>query len=632
MLSGFFITGLLRREIDRTGSIDLIAFWGRRARRLLPAAALVGLSTVVAGSLLTEVLDARRFAIDGLYTSVFAMNWRSVSVGTSYLADPDPSPFLHYWSLGVEEQFYLVWPVLLLALAVVCRHRPRSISPALAGLAGLVGVVSFVIALRQTHGAQPFAYFATYARIWQLALGGLLAVATPLLARPGAAARLVCRWAGLAAIVLFYLDTPLDVIYPGWYALPPTFGAALIVAAGVPRSGGTDPSSREPVARILGAGPMQAVGQYSYGWYLWHWPPLVLLPLALDRPLITSELVACAGLTLGLAVLSFHLLEQPVRSSTWLGAVRGRRSLAMGLALVGATALASQSAAMIATWQAGHTSTRSAAGIRLDPQPAAAAAERPRPTSDGCEVSLSSNALSGDCRYRPDTGRGDVLLLGDSHAVQWFPGVDAMARRHHWGLRVWARASCPLADVTKVAAGGPARACDRWRNDVMRRAIAAHPSLVLVAGYASVVPSLYDRGQHRIVGGARARQLYQDGLEHELGRLRAAGIRVLLIRDNPSFDVAAPKCVLAHERHVSLCSAPRRHALRTAADLNAAKAVPGVHWLDLTRVFCSATRCHQVIGATLAYRDTNHLTIEMIMRLRPRLEAAALRTIAPKPR
>lgn len=289
---------------------------------------------------------------------------------------------------------------------------------------------------------------------------------------------------------------------------------------------------------------------------------------------------------------------------------------------------AAQSASAIATWRTEQTQIADAHGTVLRPQPGVAAAEQPQPLKDGCEVSLSAKTFSPECRYLPDAGRGDVVLVGDSHAVQWYSGVRAVAARRSWGLRVWARASCPLADVSKVGAGGPAQDCNAWRENVMGRLLTARPSLVIVAGYASIVPSLYDRTSGRLVRGAAARALYETGLRTELRRLRDAGIAVLLIRDNPAFDVSGPKCALEHADHLAACSVTRRHALQTTVELRAAHAVPGVHVLDNTSLYCDARRCHQVIGSTLAYRDSNHLTLKMVSSLTARLGAAADQAIS----
>lgn len=617
VLSGFFITGLLLREGRRSGRVDLLAFWGRRARRLLPAAGLVLVLTVVASAVLATALDARRFAIDAAYATVFSVNWRFAAQGDSYLADPEPSPITHFWSLGVEEQFYLVWPILLLGLALVARRR---LARAVFGLAVVAGGVSFAVALRLTTTDQPYAYFATYSRVWQLALGAAVAAVAVSTSRRGmpVPARILLRWAGVGAIVSFYVLAPRDVVYPGWIALVPTLGAVAVVAAGL----GAAPD-REPLGRLLSTAPAQLLGRYSYGWYLWHWPPLVLLPLALGHRLSGLQLLGVAGLTLLAAIGSYHLVEHPLRSSRVLARRHGLPSLALGLAVVLVGGGVAVAATRAANNDLAHSSVASSAG-ELVPQPGPAAAQVPQPSRDGCQRTRHDASTELSCRYLPDRGHGDVVLVGDSHATQWFPAVEDIARSRGWGLRVWTRESCPLAGVTKQGDGPDGRyvVCNAWRDKVMRTLIASPPSLVVTVGFASRPSAIWDDGVGRFVVGPRALALEKRGFETELTRLRDARVPVLLIGDNPSYAQSGPKCALQFPEQLRRCSSKLRNGLHGSVDLQAARSVPGVRTLDLTSRFCPDRRCRQILGRVLAYRDDNHLTAEAVRVFRPELERA----------
>jgi hypothetical protein len=234
---------------------------------------------------------------------------------------------------------------------------------------------------------------------------------------------------------------------------------------------------------------------------------------------------------------------------------------------------------------------------------------------------------SPECRYLPDRGHGDVILVGDSHAAQWFPAVELIARSRGWGLRVWTRAACSFADVQHTLGTARARSCDTWRATQTKQLISAHPSLVIVSSYASVLPTVFDPTTGELLRGTAALAVYEAGFQRELAELRAAGLAVLVIRDNPSFAQSGPQCLLLHAANPAACSEPRSSALAAAADLQAAHAVAGVGVADFTSTFCTARRCHQVIGSTLAYRDENHLTIEIVLKLAAQLEAAALRTV-----
>jgi peptidoglycan/LPS O-acetylase OafA/YrhL len=326
VLSGFLITGLLLREHKRLGQVSLPEFYARRARRILPASTLVVVSTVTATFLLLGTNRAIRVATDGQWASLFAANLRLIQQGTNYLsAQLPPSPLEHYWSLAVEEQFYLVWPSLFwLVIALTRGRRPRTSLAVI--LAGVI-TASLTWCIWQTGRDGTVAYFSPLTRAWELAAGALLAVGVPIVlrlpVRLGVAFSIVGVLAIPAAGLLFDTNTP----FPGYAVVLPVGGTFLAVA------GGTIAPTRG-LEGLLATRPLQWLGKRSYAWYLWHWPLLVIAAGRIGHPVTALENVGLCLIALGLAAISFSLIEHPIHRSTRLMTRTPWLSVALGAVLV----------------------------------------------------------------------------------------------------------------------------------------------------------------------------------------------------------------------------------------------------------------------------------------------------------
>ena len=332
VISGFLITGLLFREVSTAGTVRLRRFYGARARRLLPASATVGVVTAIGSAVLLPPLQARTVIGDGIASALYVGNYRFIFQGVDYLApEMAPSPFLHYWSLGVEEQFYLVWPALIIGTAWLIRrarrrtrtHATSSQSPYLVVLA-LVAAVSFALSLVVTYWLPFVAFFSLPTRAWQLAVGGLVALTAGQWRRLPATVATIAGWGGLALILLACILLSTTTLYPGTAALLPVLGTALVIGAGCA-------AHSQGCGRVLALSPMRAVGRVSYSWYLWHWPVLLLAPPLLGHPLGLAGRLATVVVSGGLAVLTLHLIENPLRFAAPV-----RRSPIGSLALGGA--------------------------------------------------------------------------------------------------------------------------------------------------------------------------------------------------------------------------------------------------------------------------------------------------------
>ena len=310
VLSGFLITGLLLREHERTGRISFVGFYRRRVKRIVPALVVVLLVTVLAARFVFSASRWRDVVGDAVWSLLFAGNWRFAVQSTDYFEqDRAVSPLQHYWSLGVEEQFYLVWPWLLLLVFVLLRNRPRRARLAAGAVIASLSAGSLVWALHQTRTDAAVAYFSTLTRAWELGLGALVAVAAPAFARLPGWSRPVLSWLGLATMVVSLFTVRADAGFPAPGVLLPVVATALVVLAGtgVPQQRLLAPLTN----RVSGY-----LGDISYSLYLWHFPVIVLgKALFGDSPAVLVGLLAA---TLLLAVYSFHLLEDPVRRSGWL--------------------------------------------------------------------------------------------------------------------------------------------------------------------------------------------------------------------------------------------------------------------------------------------------------------------------
>ena len=490
VISGFLITGLLLRELERRGRISFRAFYARRVRRLAPAGAVVLLVTLVATFLLVDPLDRPDLLADGAAAALSFGNMRFAAQASDYFATVStPSPFLHFWSLAVEEQFYLVWPALLAGVALLARGRRVRLAVGVA--MALVIVASFAINLVITNVSVDWAFYSLPTRAWQLAAGGLVAVLGQPLRRVPAAVQAGLGTAGLLAIVVSALVIDGSVPYPGVAAAVPTLGAvALLVAAG-----------RGP-ARLLTLAPVRFLGQISYSLYLWHWPLLVLPAAALGAALAPNQVVGLMCLAVVVAWLSWRYVETPFRAgfggrlSRWPGrvvavGVTGLLALALlagGLSWQQTQALAAAAGtpeptvlsggpcsparprrrarrrrrpARLAVPSAGPSPSGPvsyALPADVHPTPAGARADQTETQlrADGC-MGLDATSVPPTCFYGDPNGTFTLALVGDSHAAQWFLALDAIAKARHWRLETFAKVRCPFLDIRMINIAGEAR-------------------------------------------------------------------------------------------------------------------------------------------------------------------------------
>ncbi|WP_025274357.1 SGNH hydrolase domain-containing protein [Haloglycomyces albus] len=605
VVSGFLITGLLIREKERHGRINLPAFYGRRARRLLPAATTVLVTTLVAAWFLLPPLRIRDIAWDAVTSALSVANWRYIDQQTDYLAGhSEPSPLLHFWSLAVEEQFYLLWAPLAAVCVLTARWRR-----ALAVTIAVIAVVSFLLNLWWVESSGPLAYFSTPSRAWQFAVGAALALVPRFLDEQAAWLKhclAALATAGLLTAMVWFDAT---TAFPGSAALLPTLAAALLIAVG--------PQSN----RLLRLPALRWAGRVSFGWYLWHWPVLILFHAAWGPQHWAVNLLIVAVAVLP-AWLTLVTVEQPIRfhQPRYHRVSAGLSVGASSMIIPVIVALLVGSGAMKVLEQQGQWTD-------LDPGGSGSRWEAGLPVSTDREQPLSPSPLeasqdfgtAGDCQLEPteiehDTcvrGDGDrIVVFGDSHASQWLPAIEAIAHERDAAVEILTKSGCPVPSMTvhNDQLDRSYTECDDWREAMFKRIESGPPpALILVASL-----NRYSADADEVTSA----------WETSLSRLTDSGAPVAYLRDTPypGFDV--PTCLSNDPSDWESCEFPRTDGLwpDPTAERIAQDVWDDVHLIDLSPTLCSADTCPSVVDNLLLYRDESHLTQAAVSRLTARLE------------
>ena len=628
VISGFLISRQLMTELDSTNKISFRRFYARRARRILPAATLVIVVTLLAAWKWYPPLQVKSATVDGLDSALSVVNWRFAIQGTDYFQATTPvSPFQHYWSLSVEEQFYMLWPALLLGLAVFLGKRFGRRSTLVWSALAIIAV-SLFFSLTTTESSPSWAYFGSQTRAWELAFGALLAITVTVWTRMPPALASQMSWLGLGMIVLAAITYSDSTVYPGAAVMLPVVGSAFVIAGGCPGW----PRSAE---FVLKRRPMQFLGMTSYSWYLWHWPILIMLPFVLGHALSTLEIWGVVLGSLALATATYYLVERPIRTQQSL-VRKPSRGLLLGAGLVSVSVCAAiaisvsfvvpgGSGEAVAAPAATLTSLQSAitAGTELkalpsNVTPALAAAGTDHPDSQGCLVEIADLAPPPDaqCTFGDLTANRTFVVMGDSHANAWFPAMVAFATEHHWRFVLYAKAGCPPGNYPNYFSELTNRVyteCDTWRSSVFDRVDALKPAVVIVTS------------QTRTVAVEPA------GMATTVDNLKASGARVIYLEDTPYPGTtvgAIPDCLAAHPDDVQQCSLDRSDPLnrldtmiQRTTEADAAKTAGATIW-DPTEWFCTATTCPPIIGNIVVYSDNSHTTATYITWLAPEFGAA----------
>jgi peptidoglycan/LPS O-acetylase OafA/YrhL len=651
VVSGFLITSLLVSEKESSGTISLSSFYARRVRRLLPVSAVVAISTLIASWVWLEPLRLRSVANDVLAVATFSSNFVFASRGADYLQSTlPPSPLQHYWSLAVEEQFYVVWPVLIAMICLGATATGRvNVRVRIGLLSAGVGVASFVLCMRMMDSSQPWAFFSPHTRAFELAAGAFIAVVPMMTMKWVRTASAIAAWCGLIGIIVTVIQFDERTRFPGPWALAPVLATVVVL-----RGGNATPWA--PVL-LLKLAPFQWLGSRSYSAYLWHWPILIVVAAAFNRELSVVDGLVCTAIALGLSEFSFRFIENPVRHNI---RIRGLRAAALATAIIavvaGAGVIARNNPPAIAVGPDATTPTvigdttlpsgLAATTTTLVPtapnlpsrgEPVQAIVEAasmtglPGNLTPGLQRALSdmpiiynNNCHAGFSAVRPkncvfgnETSPVVVGLYGDSHAAQWFPAFEKVAIKRNWKLITYTKRGCPPAEIPTFSSvlGKVYKECAPWRRNVLDQMVTDGVQVVFVAQF------------ERLLSASTRKPMWQkewrEGLQGTVTELESRGIKPVLMEDTPYPGQDVPTCLSRSYTNIQQCSPSVSVAYRD--DMNEMlvdfdRAGQQVLWVR--NWFCITTSCPTVVGNILVYRDDNHMTVSFASLIAPLLDAA----------
>jgi len=616
VISGYLITGLLARAAERDGRVSLLDFYSRRARRLLPAATLVLTFAFVGMFFLLPEARWEETVIQIAASALYIQNWVLAWLSVDYLgAEQAASPVQHYWSLAIEEQFYFIWPWIMIGCLFLARHglsRRRIFTFALAAIftASLAASVYFTAQQPQS------AYFVTYTRAWELALGGLLALTIHRISIESQWLRAALLIAGLAAIVGSAAVFTEATAFPGIAALVPTVGAVLVLLAGDVRLG---------AFKGLNAIWLGYIGDRSYSIYLWHWPLVVFYTVRVEiiDPMAGLGILALA---LVLSHLCYEHVEQRFRHP---GKPREWRPLGMALASICMCLLAAGSTIYLLRSQ----SVSADAGTDLYPGPAALLADASVPLGVDTLPSLANlkrdlpvvyglgchqNQESAEpisCTLGDPNGTKTMVITGDSHAANWIPALDIVARDNGWKLVTFTKSACAFSRVEVQVQGKPYTACMQWRENALAKIKEIGAEVMFTS-----------QSRYGYIEDAEMAA----GLTSVWQELIASGVRVVPIQDTPWMPFEPGDCL--QDGDFDLCTAPRAEVVARDVFYQAASALSGVKVVDLVDAICDPQTCFSVVGNVIVWRDPHHLTATFAAALAPYLaQQAGFEVHAAKP-
>jgi len=575
VISGFLITGLLLREIERTGTINFKEFYARRFKRLLPTSFFVLLVTAVASWLLIPATMRSSLGRDIIAASLYVSNYLFAWWQADYQnLDATPSPVIHYWSLAVEEQFYLIWPLLILFFFIAATKFKKKILLTL--LVATVTALSFVFSIYQTETSPIWAFYSLPTRAWELGLGALLVLLPPIKTK---------KLVGLLGFIFIIVSAFIfgeTTAFPGVNAVLPVLGTVMLIS--------TINSWPPFLNDVANSRMFQWLGEISYPLYLWHWPLLVLPSTYFARPLAIYERILAIIATIILADLTHRFIEEPFRKHKTEPTLVFKRSGVITLVsvLIGSAIIFSSSDKIDVS---GINGAVSLAQIKA----------RPLVYDDGCHANYAQTK-SDKCEYADTKSDKTMVLYGDSHAAQWFPALVEIASRSGYRLISLTKSACPSVETVRLDQGGfKMSRCKQWRINTIKRIQEINPDVLIMSSfqYFAQPPRIADR-----------EKWWNDGQRKLLTEVKNVSPHLIYLTDTPHPLRDIPACLANYS--ISKCNTTQRSEDLSISGFNVINPNP---WL------CSRV-CPAVKDGVVAYRDASHISVDIAIALIPRLTQA----------
>lgn len=623
IVSGFLLIGSLGRELQSYKRVDLVAFLSRLARRLLPAAFAVIVTIIVTGPFWLPKIQWDDTIEHLAASTLYVENWLLAFNSIDYLArETTGSPVQHYWAMSAQVQSLVTIAILLTFFGWAMRITRTSVTEKglLWLLSGLFSV-SLLYSVVTTANNQAFAYFDTFARIWEFAAGGLVALLTPKI-HLGERSRLILGWTGLTAILLCGVVIDVSTLFPGYVALWPITAAAMILVAGAgkPIRGG--------VEHVLGSQPLLWLGNISYALYLWHWPILVAyLTLSYQTNASLSAGLAILFISVSLAYLTERYIEHPFKHIQQNYRLRTVAISALSVGVIGMALLAwngykntliDAELALAANAQSYLRSQALAAKdfvsgeLPIYPGLLTATQDRGILYKRKCVQSMSGVDLKS-CTFGSDDTESEMVLVGGSHSAQWVPALLPIVQNNSdWKLTVYTKAACPFSTEPLTEVKEYRDSCREWNARLLKKLVESPPDALITLASRTTYPQ------------ASEREHVPQGYRDQWIPLLQNNITVIALRDTPRYGFDVPLCIDINGRASDSCIIKRERLL---ANINPAKALDEasqLNLIDLSNFFCTEDACPPSIGNLLVYRDKGHVSAAYMKTLTTPLEEAIL--------